>query len=734
MFQGMAINYIRNCSQSINLMSNFNLVESIFSKNHQFEAAIICTYGLNLNFFENYLMKLNALYTCDNITIFTDSNIYDGFIHESYSPRWLNKKYLVNRLRTNGAFHAKLYLLASEEKAIIGIGSANLTRDSITSNLELLSFFEVSKKDKRYSPLLRETIDYVKRLAQISKSDNANNQVELFNQICTEYLDGEDESNVQFIHNLDHPIIDTLIDAISSNKISKMQILSPFYDKNLAPLTKLQQSFPDCVLEVYIQQKKSNFPIDRFKNLKSKPTLFLYKNIERYIHGKAIVIYADDNVIFFSGSANFTQSALIEIPPVGNYEICLLGKIENKTAEEILKPNGRKARKVKKVENIEVDTIDGVERNSELIEYIIEAVLKNDVIDLIINPDIQLKTFTPDRIRLLDSNNNIYESRIKKQFSIELTPKIKKMVPGKMATQIVGHDSKGNIIESNISWVIELEENSGDTFKRRLRRIYNDTHELISVLNEILETGDIDELRDFLFRFDIPIDLVFPPRKFSRQKNIESKGNIEGSLPKHGKLQFSNDIKDAYEYCLDRLQDKLNLHLDNPQVNKINNFIMILLSLNSIVFISGQSLYVNCKGLSLVTVDNWAFIRDHYDMLLMNIKKSFELVWSGGGYRDVINRKITRDLTDEEWSSFRSFEEYLVGEHNYELEDLIEFPLQTIEKFCDLKSTLLVKTVPGKNIKPKVFTTGHMYLQPHSIQNMKDEIMNIKDLLHNTSE
>ena len=52
-------------------MRDINLVDAIFSKNLPFEAAVLCTYGLNLNFFENYLMKLDALYGCESICVLT---------------------------------------------------------------------------------------------------------------------------------------------------------------------------------------------------------------------------------------------------------------------------------------------------------------------------------------------------------------------------------------------------------------------------------------------------------------------------------------------------------------------------------------------------------------------------------------------------------------------------------------------------------------------------------------
>ena len=56
-------------------------------------------------------------------------------------------------------------------------------------------------------------------------------------------------------------------------------------------------------------------------------------------------MHSDDDVMLFSGSANFTRSALNEIPPIGNYEIGLLGKVELNTTNDILRPIGKKSNK-----------------------------------------------------------------------------------------------------------------------------------------------------------------------------------------------------------------------------------------------------------------------------------------------------------------------------------------------------------------------------------------------------
>jgi len=547
-------------------MKNSNLVESVFSKNWDFESGILCTYGLNLNFFENYLMKLDALYTCDNICIFIDSRTYEGFIKESYNPRWLNKKYLVNQLKAGGVFHPKLYMFASEKRAVIGIGSANLTRDGITSNLELISSFEVSEKDPSCASLLRDCIKYVRKLAQISKSKHATDQIDVFNQLCTKYLSSDEENEIQFIHNLDIPLIESIKESVKDFNISKIQVISPFYDTELAALTKLQDIFPKSDIEIYLQQKKSNFPKEIFANFKSNTSLLLFKKLERYLHGKAILLHSSDEVILFSGSANFTRSALIETPPNGNYEIGLLGRIDRKLAKELINPTGNKPTKVKNIKEIEINPETKFEALQGCVDYITEAVLDENIIKIEINADIPLETFTPKKFKLRDFDNNEYEEKISNNFEIEVTPNIKNKVPGKMAIQIIGSDENDRQLESNTVWLIELEEKSDDSFRRKFRRIYNDPFELAAVLREILKTGDEEELKLFLLKFDIPLDLILPPRNYQRSKNIESKGNIEGALPTHRGYNLSTSMKNVYSDCLDRLYHKLKDHLENPQI------------------------------------------------------------------------------------------------------------------------------------------------------------------------
>lgn len=706
-------------------MGKTNLIESVFKKNNNFEIGIFCSFGLNLNFLENYLMKLDGLKGCDDICIFTDANTYDSFIYESYTPRWLNTKYLVNRIKTNGVFHPKLYMLASEKKIVISIGSANLTRDGIASNLELLSFFEVSESKKQYISLLRDCIDYVQALAERTKSQSAISQVKKFTEICRSYLQMNiDNEDVQFIHNLDQPIADTIVDRLKDQIVSKVQIISPFYDAALAPLKIFKDAFSSSAFEIYIQQNKSTFPKDIFNPLQTEYSLYLYENIERYMHGKAIVIHTEKEIFLFMGSANFTRSALLQTAEKSNYEIGVFGNIEMVKADNLIMPNNKKAMLVKNVSNVQVAPQSESQSQLKSIEYIAEAILENDRIQLTINDDTFLEVFTPKHIRLMDFDDNTYEETIQLDMSIELTSEIKKKVPGKKAIQILGHDKNGELLKSNIVWIVELEESNKNLSNRRLRRIYNDPFELSEVLQEILKNGDEHELQMFLLQFNISLDLTFPPRTKKQSKGVMSKGNIDGLIPMHTRSIFKENIQEAYRDCLNRLLDNLKAHVVTPQLGKINNYMMIQSSLYSLVWTIGDTVYHDYKESEAVDTITWGNIRSYFDMLFMYIEHSLNTLLEDGAYRD----KITKKIQNDDSFAVLNLDQYLLQEYNENLKEIIYDAKKTLEYFENIYNGLKVEIEGGYEVEAMIFK-NNLHLQPSVISKIHSMITQLENIL-----
>lgn len=698
-------------------MSSISLVDDFLYKSGSFECAILCTYGLNLQFFENYLLKQNTLYYCDNICVFTDYNIYQNFLAENYryQPRWLNKKYLVTCLKTRGIFHSKLFIVASEKEVFVGIGSANLTRDGIASNLELVSLFEFSKNNLAHSNVLRKSIAYVERLAELSKSKKAIEKVNLLKDICIPLIDSEKSEETELVHNLDRPFVDQIEEFIGDSPIQNIYIISPFFDENLSPLKKLVDHFPDAHVDIYIQQAKSNFPIQQIENLRNSTDIWIFKNTNRYMHGKSIIFRSNDKNIMFCGSANFTKAALLSSSKVGNFEIGLIGYINEEKLADVLNPLGQKAERLVDKTDLKVEKKSEIQSEdySGLIEFIIEADRIENSVVLSVNNEINREFFMPLKFRLISFNGTDVETKIEEEFVISLDSKLRQKIENVDGVQIIGRDKNQNIRRSNIAWVVNLEKRKTKE-NVRFRKIFNNPFELSSILEEMWRSGNIEEMRKFLISFDIPLDLILPPRH-NVPKQRESRGNVEGEMPIHRyRLLFQNDsIIGIYQYFLDWMYKKLEKHRQNPQIDKFSNFMLIISALFSFIDFIDNSIQEIYSDSDTITADDWSIVREQYNLLFDFVDKCWGLIFRRDGYRELLNEIIQRDQEQNIEDEILTFEDFILqNEYNDQIFSLFEISKKIFENFISLASKIKIKTEVGTITQAKLFS-GDIHLLKH---------------------
>jgi len=708
------------------MMVKFNLVDSFFDKRHSFEAAVLCSYTLDLNFFENYLLKLNGLYACDDIALFVDTQTYTHFQQAGYMPHALNRRYLVSWLQAPGVFHTKLYLLASTKKALIGIGSANLTREGIASNLELLATFEVTEQDQTFAPLLGHCINYVQRLAQLTQSQRAKEQVAALAECCSSLVqetEGTLENYPQLLHNLDKPLWDEIIAVLGDQSFTKIQVVSPFFDGELAPLRELQTYWPECPVEIHIQQHKSNFPTEQFNNLSA--VVSLYHDIDRYLHGKAILFHTPEQIYLFMGSANFTKPALLKVATKGNFEIGIIGIVDSETADTILQPTGQTAVPVTTATDIQVNRRpEFPPQGKAQIPYLTQAVLERGEIQISCDPTIDSSQFQPKRYQLIDFSENSLEGTLSSSSTIALTSSMRQKVQGRLGLQLIGVDGQGQERLSNVVWVIEWDERGGDGYGRQLRRIYSDPSELFNILEEIMVRGDDRDLLLFLQRFDIPLDLLLPPRLAQGSRSVKSRGNVIGELSLHQSKFFSNNVLAAYDACLDRLYAKMKKHLAELQPDKIGNFVLIFNSFLVLMDHVNSSTHKRYDNKSTITNEDWLLIRNYYDMLLKQTTAVWDLVWGKNGYRNQINTRLMEQREDET-ETIVLFESYLLAEYERSVEELQEFVLRPLRTFTVLQTALRIGTKQGKRVQPKVFPNRHHYLESPQLTGLQQRISRV---------
>lgn len=695
-------------------MSKFDLVNTLFDKRHPYEAAVLCSFGFDLEFFEKYLLQLNALNSCSAISVIVDRANYDQLLNSDSTPGRLNRNYLLTSLKTSGVFHTKLYLLASPKQARLAIGSVNLTRSGVASNREMLAVFELSATQPTHAALFRSVLDYLYRLANLEGGTKLREQLDLIRVLCSSLMVNYDDDGLMFVHNLDRPILETVFDVLADKAVRAVQVVSPFFDENLMPLAWLRDWYSDVPIEIYVQQGKSNFPLSKFEALHPQTVIKRYENVDRYIHGKAIHFDCVDGSYVLMGSPNFTDHALCRTSENGNYEIAVLGPVEPDIARALFTPEDVEVAVLTNSSDLIVSERKALDRASRgEIDCLVEAVrVKNDLAITMRECD----EFRPTHVRLKSSNGTTVKLAFSNTGQIAIPVDFRRSATKLFTIQLIGLNASNELVLSNAVWVIDLVEDRADKQSRRARRIYNDPAELYNMLVEIIETGNEQELLLFLQQFDIPLDLIVVSRRRARAGSRESEGNVIGRLPKHKSAKFYETALEAFGSCLGRLSRKLEQLGADPKARQLDNFLQVYYAMLTLLNFVGDWASRRFAEDYVIDVSQWKFVRDCYDTLIEYDYRAWQLIWRAGGYRDQINAQLAEQSASEgDADGSDTFEsrqsQYFAGGFGT-VHDLL---LDPIIGFEGLHKRLKISGRHGL-ITPRVFENNHPGLQPDTLE------------------
>lgn len=301
----------------------------VFSNTKNYDIALMTTFNFDVSFFERSI--LNRLYenNVKKVSLFVDSYELNKALSEiDYTS--IGKKYVVNPIEMNEAFHPKLILLLGQASAKLIVASANITVSGYLKNGEIFNVFEYDDKHPENLKVIGSAISFFEQLNELSfQQDKA-----LFDEIkgLVYYGKTSENSELHLLHNLEKPIL-SQVEGIVEN-VTEIDVAVPYYDNYAFALEMLHMSFPDAKINLYLQHKKCKFPLDH-KNDSFITSIFAFdkcNDSSAFYHGKVFRFTTPDATYFLYGSANCTKSALTKATKEnGNVECCVL---EKGTAED----------------------------------------------------------------------------------------------------------------------------------------------------------------------------------------------------------------------------------------------------------------------------------------------------------------------------------------------------------------------------------------------------------------
>ncbi len=294
-------------------MESFDFLKGIRASNN-YEFALLTTYDFDIGFFESFILNSLINNGVKKVTVYTDGEQLVtalGNVTDSY----IGKRYVVNPIRINAAFHPKLFLLLGQNKAKLYVSSANLTTSGFCINNEIVNEFIYDIDHPENLKVISQAITFFEKIDTLSFGL----EKELFNEI--KQLSYYGKSNINqalfLIDNIEEPILDQIQEIIQTTET--IDVAVPYYDNALNVIEELEERFPNAFIRIFLQNGKSRFPMWRIND--NRFTVFPFQKISsvndgketencNFYHGKVLRFKDTKKSIVVYGSANCTKSAL----------------------------------------------------------------------------------------------------------------------------------------------------------------------------------------------------------------------------------------------------------------------------------------------------------------------------------------------------------------------------------------------------------------------------------------
>lgn len=277
---------------------------------------------------------------------------------------------VVNAGHSTRVFHTKLAVLVANDAAFLAVGSANLTRGGLRTNLELVRNYELGVTGPKalFEDLHRYLDTGLRRELKGMKSPTGD-----YDELVCDLgeLVGRakpcEGPESRLLHNYDRPLYEQIMAFVGDRAAEQAWIVSPFYedaverhdpddgDEDYAKL--YEQLLKDLTfvddsarVRTYFQaglDGTTSVPITALKRHENRVELWK-KNAQgidpRRLHGKMLAFFLSGNgrrkpgAVIVYGSPNFTPSALLRTPDTGgNAELAVVTTFtgENRFAERL---------------------------------------------------------------------------------------------------------------------------------------------------------------------------------------------------------------------------------------------------------------------------------------------------------------------------------------------------------------------------------------------------------------
>lgn len=289
--------------------------------------ALFLTFNVDLGFFEARLLgPVRAAGAA--VTVIADANV---FAPDPRNVRSAGHGYALGLAAMGGAFHPKLTVLAGPHRALVGIGSGNLTIGGWHGNDEVLTTVHASRDDG-VPTVLRDIVTFLDQLPErVTISPLAVDGIARTAAQLSELIDSG--PSIDTGHTLVTSLAGPIIDQLPGEHVDELEIAAPFHDVGGRALAALIRRFTPTRVTVLAQPGQAIMDSAMLQAVATGAGCDLrfvqldgeHLSPSRYRHGKVMTaVRAGEPSWSLVGSPNATAAALLGMAPTGNCEIAVL--------------------------------------------------------------------------------------------------------------------------------------------------------------------------------------------------------------------------------------------------------------------------------------------------------------------------------------------------------------------------------------------------------------------------
>ena len=362
-----------------------------------FHSSILTTYSVDAAFYDGSLHHRLRTHGCDNNVLLADGGMLQRAIAETPdSFTQAGRAYALVPVDLAGAFHTKINLRLGSDSGCLIVGSANATAAGWGRNREVFGQFEWWRKrsdgdEAVHHQLIRKAYNYVSAWLEEAGLESINRKLDVIERDAAWLFDVEPNLQPLFLADgslvdllCDHGkgdrgILSKLLELVGGAHVTRLVVLSPYWDAKLQGLIELIDVFSPSQTTIALSAGKPEFPLDQLDRIPDVEFAAVFEGNDsgRFIHAKAVVVETEewDHVIF--GSTNCSDDALgLRASPARNAEcsvyrrvpagagLPLLGlDLSSSLTRESLLPASRDLGEVKPKKNIPTGVIEASERS-----------------------------------------------------------------------------------------------------------------------------------------------------------------------------------------------------------------------------------------------------------------------------------------------------------------------------------------------------------------------------------